>query len=34
MCKIVEITLGIEFLQEIHETLNRLTTKHFGECVP
>ena len=31
MFKIVEVTLGIQFLQEIHVTLNRLITKHFGE---
>ena len=34
MFKIVEVTLVIQFLKETHETLNRLITKHFGECVP
>ena len=34
MFKIVEVTLVVQFLQEIHETLDPLITKHFGECVP
>ena len=34
MFKIVEVMLGIQFLQGIHETLNYLITKYFREYVP